>query len=103
LKPSREEIQDKSLDEIKLLTVVFELLRKSNEAKSKNLSEIYENAVRYGFQQLNSLIASLTEISPDPRLGELSNFLTRSDGPINVPELEPQVVALHKYLLATLL
>ena len=76
-----------------------EIQRQENKSKLS----IFENSLRFTFQDLARTLHSLNEIAPDALLIEKSSFLTPTPAVINISELQPQLLALQKYLLATLL
>jgi hypothetical protein len=100
---SKEFLQDKSLAEIKLIFRTLELMQNSSNKNDFALSRIYENSMRFSFQQLASYLSSLSEVTSDNEIVRLSRFLNTDGTSFDLAGLEPQLTSLQKYLLATLL
>lgn len=93
-------LQDKALSEIKLIFQIIDELQK-DENRSK--LQIFENSLRFTSQELAKTLHNLNEISPDSMLMEKSAFLAPSLAILIISNLQPQLLALQKYLLASLL
>ena len=110
---SKEFLQDNSLAEIKLIFRTLELMQNSSKQNSSkqnssnkndfDLNRIYENSMRFSFQQLASYLSSLSDATSDNELVRLSGFLNADGASFDLAGLEPQLTSLQKYLLATLL
>ena len=97
---SRETLHDKALADLKLsFHIIEEIQRQENKSKLS----IFENSLRFTFQDLARTLHSLNEIAPDPALLEKSSFLTPLPVSFDIADLQPKLLALQKYLLATLL
>ena len=96
----KDALQDQALDQLKLIfQIVFDF--ESESSKDKRL--IFEYALRFSLAKLVSTVDELSEYMSDLTLIEKSAFLTQVPTSINLSELQPQLLALQKYLLATLL
>jgi len=100
---SKEFLQDKSLAEIKLIFRTMGLIQNNPNKKDIELNKIYENSIHFSFQQLASYLTSLSDVTSDNELVRLSGFLGADGASFDLAGLEPQLTALQKYLLATLL
>jgi len=105
---SKEFLQDKSLAEIKLIFKALDLMQNSSRLNISNkndfdLNRIYENSMRFSFQQLASYLSSLSDVTSDNELIRLSGFLNADGTSFDLADLEPRLTSLQKYLLATLL
>jgi hypothetical protein len=96
---SKNALEDKALSEIKLTFQIIDELQKI-ENKSKRL--IFENSLRFTLQELATTLHSLNEFAPDSALIAKSSFFTLAPSVINISDLQPQLLALQKYLLAGL-
>ena len=97
---SKAALQDRALADLKLIfQIIFEFENES--LKDKKL--IFEYALRFSLAELERIINQLIEYMPDAALREKSAFLTPSPTSINPSKLQPNLRALQKYLLATLL
>ncbi len=97
---SKELLQDRALADLKLC---FQIIEEIHHQENKSKLPIFENSLRFTFQELARTLHALNEIVPDSTLIEKSSFLTPLPSTLNIPELQPQLLALQKYLLATLL
>ena len=97
---TKDALQDKALSEIKLISQIIDEIQKI-ENKSKR--PIFENSLRFTVQELAKTLHNLNEISPDSILIEKSASLAIVPNTFNISDLQPQLLALQKYLLATLL
>jgi len=97
---SRETLHDKALAGLKLS---FQIIEEIQRQENKSKLSIFENSLRFTFQDLTRTLFSLNEIAPDPALLEKSFFLTPSPISFDIPEVQPKLLSLQKYLLATLL
>ena len=97
---SKNVLHDKALADLKL---IFQILNEMHDSSSKAKIQIFDNALRFSFQELARSIHLLNELAPDALLIEKTSFLTPTPAVINISELQPQLLALQKYLLATLL
>jgi len=100
---SKEFLQDKSLAEIKLIFRTLELMQNISNKNDFDLNRIYENSMRFSFQQLASYLSSLSAVTSDNELIRLSGFLNADGTSFDLAGLEPRLTSLQKYLLATLL
>jgi hypothetical protein len=105
---SKEFLQDKSLAEIKLIFKALDLMQNSSKLNISNkndfdLNRIYENSMRFSFQQLASYLSSLSDVTSDNELIRLSGFLNADGTSFDLADLEPRLTSLQIYLLATLL
>jgi hypothetical protein len=96
----KDALQDQALDQLKL---IFQIVLDVESESSKDKKLIFEYALRFSLAKLASTIRELSEYMSDPTLIEKSAFLTPIPTPIDFSNLQPQLVALQKYLLATLL
>ncbi|CAB4544070.1 unannotated protein [freshwater metagenome] len=96
----KDSFQDKALSEIKL---IFQIIDELQKIENKSKLQIFENSLRFTFQGLAKTLHNLNEISPDSILMEKSAFLTPFPALLNISNLQPQLLALQKYLLASLL
>jgi hypothetical protein len=97
---TRAELQDRALADTKLIFQIIEELQKPSE---KSKLAIFENSLRFTFQELARTLHDLNELSTDPTLIAKSSFLTPAPSTINVSDLQPKLLELQKYLLAGLL
>ena len=97
---SRAALQDSALSDLKL---IFQTLDEIQNIENKAKRPIFENSLRFTFQELAKTIQNLNQISPDALLLEKSSFLSAQAHAFDVKDLLPQALTLQKYLLATLL
>jgi hypothetical protein len=97
---SKNVLHDKALADLKL---IFQILNEMHDSSSKVKIQIFDNALRFSIQELVRSIHLLNEIAPDALLMEKSAFLTPVSAVINISVLQPKLLLLQKYLLATLL
>ena len=97
---SREALQDKALANLKL---IFQIVAEINNAPSNDKKLIFEYALRFSLAELAQTTSQLREYLPDAAFVDKSAFLTPAPTSFDLLNLQRHLVALQKYLLATLL
>ena len=97
---SKDALQDQALAELKL---IFQILSEIENEASRDKKLIFEYALRFSFAELARTIHLLSEFISDALLIEKAAFLTPALAFINLSNIQPSLLALQKYLLATLL
>jgi hypothetical protein len=97
---AKDALQDKALAELKL---TFQIISEFESAPSKDMKLIFEYALRFTLAELARTIHQLSAFISDALLIEKAAFLTLSPVQTNLSIIQPSLLALQKYLLATLL
>ena len=99
---SQPELQDQALSKIKFINRILKELAIAQEKKDSDLAKIFENSLKFSLQEISHLVGLLNQIAPNSILKEEQAFFGSSNS-FERELLQPRLLSLQKYLLASLL